>query len=130
MFLFFLHTEKAEALTKAEAIPGTNVKFSNLKYQLVQGKWVVEPYFIGPFNVIYWTTQGKGFFGGPEFGHVEVDLQHGGFKAHAKMSWFNPTRGDNSCSIVITGQDAWFFNHRCSIDNGTIADAEFRIYRR
>jgi hypothetical protein len=133
VFLAPLLTEKAEALTKAKAIPSTNVKFSNLKYQLDQGKWVIKPHFVGPFDVIYWTTKGSGIFGGTERGSVEVDLKHRAFdQAHAKLSWYNPDRGANSCAIEFTGRDAWYFDSRsrCTIEQDAIANAEFRINGR
>ncbi len=133
IFLVPMIAEKAEALTKAKAIPHPNVKFSNLKYQLDQGKWVIKPHFSGIFDVIYWTTKGSGFFGGTERGSVEVDLKYRtSDQVHAKLSWYNPDRGANSCGIEFTGRDAWIYESRsrCTIDRGAIANAEFEINPR
>ena len=108
---------------------GLNVHFSNLKWQLEQGKWVIEPHFLtaGFTQYIIWATKGSGFFGGTEFGHVEVDVQTSNTKAHAKLTWYNPDKGRNSCGIEITGRDARFFIGTCNINNGPLAEAHFRI---
>jgi len=133
VFLVPMVTEKAEALTKSKAIAGVNIKMFNLKYSLNQGKWVTHPHFFANSEkMILWTTKGSGFFGGTEYGSVEVDLKKGvRDQAHAKLSWYNPEKGRNTCGIELTGRDAFYFdNSRCTIEQGTIADAEFNIRSR
>ena len=65
IFLIPTLTEKAEAYTRGDQGRSLNVHFSNLKWQLEQGKWVIEPHFLtaGFTQYIIWATKGSGFFG-------------------------------------------------------------------
>jgi hypothetical protein len=132
VFLVPMVTEKAEALTKSTAIGDRGIKMFNLKYSLNQGKWVTHPHFWQGDIEIRWTTKGSGVFGGTESGSVEVDLKKGvRDQAHAKLSWYNPDQGRNTCGIELTGRDAFYFdNSKCTIQQDTIADAKFNIRSR
>lgn len=134
VFLAPMLTEKAEALTKGEAERSHKIQWSNVKSNLYQGKWVTQPHFWHGDLQIRWTTTGSGVFGGTEYGSVEADLLQKpsaiAYKAHVKMSWYNPSRGDNSCGIEITGPDAWTFRGQCTIEQGAFAQVDFKVRSR
>lgn len=134
VFLAPLLAEKAEAMTTGEAERSYKIQWSNIKSNLYQGKWVTHPHFWHGDLLIRWATTGSGVFGGTEYGSVEADLLQKpsaiAYKAHVKMSWYNPSRGDNSCGIEITGSDAWTFRGTCTIEQGAFAHADFRVMSR
>lgn len=130
MSLIPMLTEKAEALTEGKAVLGPLITISNLKYQLDQGKWAVIPHIAGTTNspIILWETRGTGFFGGPEKGSVEVDVNFRNNLAHVKFSWYNPDSGRNTCNVQITGSHAAYFGGICTIPpHGTFVDAYYLI---
>lgn len=130
MSLIPMLTDRAEALTQGKAVLGPLITLSNLKYQLDQGKWTVIPHVIGPTDspIILWETRGNGFFGGPERGSVEVDVNFRNNLAHVKFSWYNPDSGRNTCNVQITGSHAAYFGGICTIPpHGTFVKAYFLI---
>jgi hemolysin type calcium-binding protein len=123
MMIFLVPMMIEQVHARTSAIATTCIKcptFTNVKWQLDVGKWIIEPNVIGTGHSINWVTVGGGHFGGNERGTVEADV---GPNGHVTFFWSNPSSGANTCDVRTTGE----VDALCSITQNTYAEARYLV---